>query len=138
MLIAGCQHQTNTFASIQADGAALHRGDRAWLQPAMVADGGFHGQGALSPLFDPLAAEAVVDAGVGAELGLAPGKAVPTFNGQPSDPPVPGRFKVLAVADGRRARRSALAPSARRDPAPALKATRSAAVAAAASAAQAR
>jgi microcystin degradation protein MlrC len=61
----------------------------------------FPGQVALGLLFDPAAARAAVDAGVGAELELALGTAVPTFSGQPSDPPVRGRFKVTQVGDGR-------------------------------------
>jgi microcystin degradation protein MlrC len=51
-------------------------------------------------MFDPTAARAAHEAGIGAELDLALGTAVPTFTGQPSDPPVRGRFKVLALADG--------------------------------------
>ncbi len=74
------------------------------LLHALLAQGAgrrYPGQVALGLLFDPASARAAVDAGVGAELPLALGTAVPTFTGQPSDPPVTGRFKVLAVADGR-------------------------------------
>lgn len=60
----------------------------------------FPGQVALGLLFDPRAARAACDAGVGAELDLALGTAVPTFTGEASDPPLRGRFKVLAVSDG--------------------------------------
>ena len=70
---------------------------------ALLAQGAgrrFPGQVALGLLFDAAAARAALEAGVGAELDLALGTAVPTFTGQPSDPPVRGRFKVLAVADG--------------------------------------
>ncbi|HOW50382.1 MAG TPA: MlrC C-terminal domain-containing protein, partial [Rubrivivax sp.] len=59
------------------------------------------GRVALGLMFDPAAARAAHAAGVGAELELALGTAVPTFTGAPSDPPVHGRFKVLALADGR-------------------------------------
>ncbi len=38
------------------------------------------------------------EAGVGAEIELALGTAVPTFSGQASDPPLRGRFKVVQVA----------------------------------------
>ena len=58
------------------------------------------GQVALGLLFDPAAARAAHEAGVGAEVDLALGTAVPTFTGKASDPPVRGRFKVLALADG--------------------------------------
>ena len=61
----------------------------------------YPGQVALGLMFDPAAATAAHQAGVGAEIELSLGKAVPTFSGQPSDPPVQGRFKVLALADGR-------------------------------------
>jgi microcystin degradation protein MlrC len=61
----------------------------------------FPGQVALGLMFDPAAARAAHEAGVGAEIDLALGTAVPTFTGQPSDPPVRGRYKVLALADGR-------------------------------------
>jgi microcystin degradation protein MlrC len=70
---------------------------------ALLAQGAgkrFPGQVALGLMFDPTAARAAHEAGIGAELDLALGTAVPTFTGQPSDPPVRGRFKVLALADG--------------------------------------
>ncbi len=70
---------------------------------ALLAQGAgrrFPGQVALGLMFDAAAGRAACEAGVGAELELALGTAVPTFSGQPSDPPLRGRFKVLAVADG--------------------------------------
>jgi microcystin degradation protein MlrC len=57
------------------------------------------GQVALGLMYDPAAGRAALEAGVGAELDLALGQSVPTFGG-PSDAPVRGRFKVLAVSDG--------------------------------------
>ncbi|MDB5847469.1 MAG: hypothetical protein JWP29_1221 [Rhodoferax sp.] len=60
----------------------------------------FPGQVALGMLFDPAAAAAARTAGVGATLHIGVGKAVPTFTGEPSDPPVQGAFKVRAVSDG--------------------------------------
>jgi microcystin degradation protein MlrC len=56
---------------------------------------------ALGLLFDPAAASAAHEAGVGATLELALGKAVPTFTGQLSDPPLRTRCTVRALADGR-------------------------------------
>jgi microcystin degradation protein MlrC len=56
---------------------------------------------ALGLMHDPAAARAACEAGVGAEIELALGTAVPTFTGQPSDPPVRGRFRVAALSDGR-------------------------------------
>ncbi|MGJ7490293.1 M81 family metallopeptidase [Variovorax sp. ZT4R33] len=60
----------------------------------------FPGQVALGLMADPRAAERAAAAGVGATLTLALGTAVPTFTGQPSDPPVQGEFKVRAISDG--------------------------------------
>lgn len=74
------------------------------LLHALVAQGAgrrFPGQVALGLLFDPAAARAAHDAGVGATLDLALGTAVPTFTGQPSDAPLRARCTVCALADGR-------------------------------------
>ena len=74
------------------------------LLQALLAQGAgrkYPGQVALGLLYDAAAGRAALEAGVGAELDLALGTAVPTFTGQLSDPPVRGRFKVLAVSDGR-------------------------------------
>jgi microcystin degradation protein MlrC len=70
---------------------------------ALLAQGAgkrFPGQVALGLMFDSAAGRAALEAGVGADLELALGTSVPTFTGQPSDAPVRGRFKVLAVSDG--------------------------------------
>ena len=58
------------------------------------------GQVALGLLFDPAAAKAAVEAGVGASLDLAIGTAVRCFDGSLSDAPLRARFKVLALSDG--------------------------------------
>ena len=74
------------------------------LLHALIAQGAgqrFPGQVALGLMFDAAAARTAMAAGLGAELDLALGTAVPTFTGQLSDPPVRGRFKVLALSDGR-------------------------------------
>ena len=60
----------------------------------------FPGQVALGLMWDTAAAARAVAAGVGATIVLSLGRAVPTFTGQPSDPPVQGEFKVRAVSDG--------------------------------------
>ena len=73
------------------------------LLHALLAQGAgrrFPGQVALGLMFDAAAARAAVAAGVGAQIELALGTAVPTFTGQPSDPPVRGRFTVRALSDG--------------------------------------
>jgi microcystin degradation protein MlrC len=70
---------------------------------ALLAQGAgrkFPGQVALGLMYDAAAGLAAREAGVGAELELVLGTAVPTFTGLPSDPPLRGRFKVLAVSDG--------------------------------------
>ena len=71
---------------------------------ALLAQGAgkrFPGQVALGLMSDPAAARAAHEAGIGAEIDIALGKAVPTFTGSESDAPVRGRFKVLALADGK-------------------------------------
>jgi len=71
---------------------------------ALLAQGAgkrFPGQVALGLMYDAAAARMACEAGVGAELDIALGTAVPTFTGQPSDPPVRGRFTVRAVSDGK-------------------------------------
>ena len=73
------------------------------LLHALLAQGAgrrFPGQVALGMMFDPAAGAAALAAGVGAEIELALGTAVPTFSGQSSDPPLRGRFKVRAVSTG--------------------------------------
>jgi microcystin degradation protein MlrC len=73
------------------------------LLHALLAQGAgrrFPGQVALGLMFDAAAGRAAHGAGLGAEIELALGTAVPTFTGQPSDPPVRGRFKVLRLSDG--------------------------------------
>lgn len=70
---------------------------------ALLAQGAgrrFPGRVALGLMFDAAAARAAHEAGIGAELELALGTAVPTFTGEASDPPLRGRFKVLALSDG--------------------------------------
>ena len=70
---------------------------------ALLAHGAgrkYPGQVALGLMFDAVAARAAHEAGIGAEIDITLGTAVPTFTGQPSDAPVRGRFKVLALSNG--------------------------------------
>ncbi|MBN8494403.1 MAG: M81 family metallopeptidase [Burkholderiales bacterium] len=60
----------------------------------------YPGQVALGLMYDPAAARIAHEAGVGAELELTLGTAVRCYDGQLSDPPVRGRFKVLTLSDG--------------------------------------
>lgn len=69
---------------------------------ALLAQGAgrrYPGQVALGLMFDPTAARAAHEAGVGAEIRTTLGTSVPTFDGV-SDEPVAGRFKVIALSDG--------------------------------------
>ncbi|MEY2687658.1 MAG: hypothetical protein RL375_1856, partial [Pseudomonadota bacterium] len=59
------------------------------------------GQVVLGLLHDPAAAALAHAAGVGGVVDSPIGTAVPTFTGQPSDPPVPGPWTVRALSDGR-------------------------------------
>ena len=71
---------------------------------ALLAQGAgrrFPGQVALGMMFDQEAGKAALAAGVGATLHMTLGRSVPTFTGEPSDPPVHARFTVRAVSDGR-------------------------------------
>lgn len=74
------------------------------LLHALLAEGAgrrFPGGVALGLLHDPEAAAAARAAGVGASLELSIGRAVRTFDGALSEPPLHGRFTVTAVSDGR-------------------------------------
>ncbi len=60
----------------------------------------FPQQIALGLMVDPEAARVACEAGVGAQLDMSLGKAVPIFSGDLSDAPVQGRFTVRAVSAG--------------------------------------
>ena len=72
------------------------------LRALLAANAGqrLEGRVALGLLFDPPSAAAACAAGVGAMLALELGRAVPTWTGEPTDPPVQARCRVLAVSDG--------------------------------------
>ncbi len=55
---------------------------------------------ALGLLFDPDSARAACAAGVGATLELQLGRAVPTWSGALTEPPLPATCRVLAISDG--------------------------------------
>ena len=59
-----------------------------------------NGQVALGLLFDPASAAAACAAGVGSALPLSLGKAVRTWTGELTEPPVEALARVLAVSDG--------------------------------------
>ncbi len=103
MALAESADKPVVIADTQDNPGAGGDSNTTGLLHALLAQGAgrrFPGQVALGLMFDAAAARAAVEAGVGAQIELALGTAVPTFTGQPSDPPVRGRFKVLAVSDG--------------------------------------
>ena len=103
LTLAGDAGQPVVIADTQDNPGAGGDSNTTGMLHALLAQGAgrrFPGQVALGLLFDPAAGRAAHAAGVGAELDLALGTAVPTFTGQPSDPPVRGRFRVLALGDG--------------------------------------
>jgi len=72
------------------------------LRALLAAGAGrrYPGGVALGLLCDAEAARAAHAAGIGAALDLHLGRAVPTFSGVLSEPPVSGRCTVLALSDG--------------------------------------
>lgn len=72
------------------------------LHALLQADAGARlaGEVALGLLFDPESAAAANAAGVGATLTLQLGRAVPTWSGALTEPPVAAQARVLAVSDG--------------------------------------
>jgi microcystin degradation protein MlrC len=83
-------------------GAGADSNTTGMLHALRAANAGrrYPGQVALGLVFDPVAARKAHEAGVGATLEMSVGKAVRCFDGELSDPPVSGRFKVLSLSDG--------------------------------------
>jgi microcystin degradation protein MlrC len=83
-------------------GAGADSNTTGMLHALLEAGAGrrFPGRVALGLMFDPAAARAAHAAGIGATLRLSIGRAVRTYDGSLSEPPVSGEFKVLAVSDG--------------------------------------
>jgi microcystin degradation protein MlrC len=105
-LAAGAGGKPVVVADTQDNPGAGGDSNTTGMLHALLAQGAgrrFPGQVALGLMFDPAAARAAHEAGTGAEIDPAAGlgKAVPTFTGQPSDPPLRGRFKVRSLADGK-------------------------------------
>jgi len=72
------------------------------LRALLTAKAGqrLNGQVAIGLLFDPASAAAACAAGVGSGLTLSLGKAVRTWTGELTEPPVEAHVRVLAVSDG--------------------------------------
>jgi microcystin degradation protein MlrC len=103
LALAANASQPVVIADTQDNPGAGGDSNTTGMLHALLAQGAgrrYPGQVALGMLFDPAAGRAACEAGVGAEVEIALGSAVPTFTGQTSDPPLRGRFKVLAVSDG--------------------------------------
>ncbi len=104
MALAADSAKPVVIADTQDNPGAGGDSNTTGLLHALIAQGAgkrFPGQVALGLMYDSAAARAATEAGIGAEIELALGTAVPTFSGQHSDAPVRGRFKVRALADGR-------------------------------------
>jgi microcystin degradation protein MlrC len=103
LALAATSNQPVVVADTQDNPGAGGDSNTTGMLHALLAQGAGQrhpGQVALGLLYDPAAARAAHDAGVGSTIELAIGMAVPTFTGQPSDPPLRGRFKVRALSDG--------------------------------------
>jgi microcystin degradation protein MlrC len=103
MALAESAHKPVVIADTQDNPGAGGDSNTSGMLHALLAQGAgqrFPGQVALGLMFDAAAARAAHEAGVGALIDITLGTAVPTFTGLPSDPPVRGRFKVIALANG--------------------------------------
>ena len=103
MALAATASQPVVIADTQDNPGAGGDSNTTGMLHALLAQGAGRahpGQVALGLLFDAAAARAAHEAGVGATLDLALGTAVPTYTGQPSDPPLRGRCTVRALSDG--------------------------------------
>lgn len=102
-LAVAAQHQAPVvIADTQDNPGAGGDSNTTGMLHALLQQGAgrqWPGQVALGLLVDPEAAHKAHEAGVGAVLELALGRAVPTFTGQPSDPPLQGRFVVRALGE---------------------------------------
>lgn len=102
--IAGPASRPVVIADTQDNPGAGGDSNTTGMLHALLAESAgrrFPLQVALGLLWDPQAAAAAHAAGVGADIELALGAAVPTFSGERSDPPLAARFKVRALGDGR-------------------------------------
>ena len=83
-------------------GAGADSNTTGMLHALLAAGAGqrWPGQVALGLLYDPEAAAAAHEAGVGARLRLSMGKSVRDFKGEPTDPPLLAEATVLALSDG--------------------------------------
>ena len=103
LALAATSSQPVVVADTQDNPGAGGDSNTTGMLHALLAQGAgqrYPGQVALGLMFDPAAAREAHAAGVGSVLDISLGTAVPTFSGQASDPPLRGRYKVLALSDG--------------------------------------
>lgn len=103
MELAEGARQPVVIADTQDNPGAGADSNTSGMLHALLAEGAgkrFPGQVALGLLFDPVAAAAAHEAGVGAQIRIALGTRVPTWGGQFSDAPVEGLFTVKALSEG--------------------------------------
>jgi microcystin degradation protein MlrC len=83
-------------------GAGADSNTTGLLRALLAADAGrrLNGRVALGLLFDPASAAAAHAAGVDSTLALELGRAVRTWTGELTDPPVAAQCRVLAISDG--------------------------------------
>ena len=104
LALAGRSDKPVLLADTQDNPGAGGDSNTTGLLHALLQQGAgqrFPGQVALGLMFDPQAAAVASAAGLGANIDIKLGKAVPTFSGRLSDPPLQGRFKVRALHDGK-------------------------------------
>ncbi len=103
MALAETSNKPVLIADTQDNPGAGGDSNTTGMLHALLAQGAgrkFPGQVALGLVFDAAAARAAHEAGVGAEIDISLGTAVPTFSGAHSDAPVRGRFKVVKLSNG--------------------------------------
>lgn len=103
LVIAAGARRPVVIADTQDNPGAGADSNTTGMLHALLAEGAgrrFPEQVALGLMHDPRAAAAAHVAGVGAQITLAPGASVPTYDGRASDPPVEGRYTVRALGDG--------------------------------------
>ena len=103
MALAATADKPVLIADTQDNPGAGGDSNTSGMLHALLAEGAgkkYPGQVALGLMFDSAAAQAAHQAGVGATIDITLGSAVPTYTGLPSDPPLRGRFKVIALSNG--------------------------------------
>ena len=104
MALAESAHKPVVIADTQDNPGAGGDSNTTGVLHALREQGAglkFPGRVALGLLYDEAAGIAATQAGIGAEIEITLGRSVPTFTGSASDAPIRGRFKVVALSDGK-------------------------------------